>query len=185
MSYKETIAERILGQMKKVGSKPDDYTTRCAHIYSLATGCDYVLNILDGIYDEMWLDTAVDNGRRMFCSLVGLNEFDSEKIKEYISASYTEYALGDMAAALSQYVENCTAQYENGVMTVTLSPQADFSQLLGLGEFLQKYLTPGTTVKLENGDYDFNDYDTLLLSWNEWDKIGDCTFNFSDSFGGD
>lgn len=184
MSYSETVYARLTSLMQALGESVNGGTQTASEFAAFAKGCELVFSSIDKVFSNTFIDTAGELGRRRICSLLEMNKFDPDEVKERFSALYSEYASGDMAREYAKYESRNSVKCDNFVLSVTGYDDAHKDGLYKIHPFFEKYLCPGVVAKLSGAAYTFDDLDAFDLDCNQWDKIGLCTFNFIDSLGG-
>lgn len=184
LSYNEKCYNRLKALCGKISICANEKSRANAEIKALSNGCALVRASFDAVKNELWLDSMDRYGKAMMCLLFGEQSFELENMTKNMQSVYKEYAYDDMKNEYDKYISHASLKIDKFVMTVCNANLLSADELTSLFRFTDKYVCPGVILTASGAQYDFDDYDAFDLTADEWSKIGACTFNFTDSLGG-
>ncbi len=169
------IYNRLLKLFNSLGITVLDKTVQSAEIKGYSAGIEVADRVMNETYQNMFIDTANDNGLAMYLNLINQTKkatIDETRkaiidavsdTKGFISRSEFDKALADLGSS-------CKYTVSNGVMTISCTEVFDEKFIKKIGLFIRNYAPAFLQIKFDGSGLSFEEWEKFYIRWFEIDN---------------
>lgn len=185
MSVSSKREERLSSLFSLIRVNTQNGSLNTSMIKAIDAGMTVVENYFDKILRESFFYTAEDYGVKMIRDLLDLSKINNENVEKGFSQGFENYKYGELEEESQKtFLEILELSVSNFILNIKGDALFLLPLVLCNIPFFEKYLCPGVVPRADADANDFDDFDTLNCSADDWDEIGKMSFNFIDSLGG-
>lgn len=181
MSYSTEIYARLKTEFSNIGL---DIEKEKAFYKAFSDGCEMVLEPIERIIPNYFLDIENSIGYYMYCSLFNLKTIDKSKLGDLMSAKPEEHKPRLYKASFFDYVKDGAIGLDRYIVFVSLKDNITADNLKNMARFLYDRLSPGVIGEYIGEYLNFDKFDSLSMNADEWEQVASASFTFIDSLGG-